>query len=133
MLTAEERKILKSVNQIREEQECYKAIDPSFLSRADIEYIFETYYHKDAEKEDLKNMRFLATSMYEALFTWQYIFDFNYPAMECRKRHHEPHLEHLKRRLIQPIIDSEYQIRDLFKMNENQLKNLREQTCGRLA
>lgn len=133
MLTAEERKILKSVNQIREEQEIYKAIDPDFLSRADIEYIFETYYHPDSTKDDFKDMRFLATSMYEALFTWQYLVDFNYPKMNCRKNHHEPHMDHLKRRLIQPIVDSELQIRDLFFMNESELEKLRKQLIGNIA
>ena len=133
MLNAETRKILKSVNQIREEQECYKYIDNDFLNRAQIEKIFEKYYYPEAKPEDFKEMRFLATSMYEALFTWQYIHDFTYPKMVCRKNHHETEADHFKRRLNLSIPRTELKVKDLFKMDEKTLEKLRRKVVGTLA
>lgn len=124
-------KILKAVKQEREEADVYASIDPDFIAPKDVEEIFYEYYQKENQTEE--KIRELASEMYDALFTWQCLVDFNYPKMNIRKKKNETNLDHLSRRLNSKILGSTYIIKDLFAMSDKERENVLRKYGARMA
>lgn len=122
--------IIARIQQAREAQNEYDFIDRDFLSADDMYYIFEHYY---LPWLDPKKIEKRINHMLEALYTWQFITDFTYPTMNCRKKKGESHLDHLNRRLKMPLPDMTFKVENMFTMGDKTFPLLRRKFAGHLA
>lgn len=122
--------LLARIQQAREAENEYDFIDRDFLSSDDIYYIFKTQYLPRLHETRIEAG---ANHLFNALYTWQFITDFTYPLMNCRKKKGETHLDHLNRRMKIMIPNTKFKVENLFVLGESTLWSLRKNASGRLA